>query len=140
MGTDIMRCSGLRAAAPVKVGKLYRFGQNSPRFPSDTPIGRSSHFVGWGHLVPSSSALSVRELLRESGVYPKLFAEIYSRPSRDSSDIGEAALVDARDAALGGHSNDEEHMGHLWGDVPALLVVAALLAFLTPRGAAAKPA
>jgi len=30
-----------------------------------------------------------------------------------------------------------EHMGHLWGDVPALLVVAAVLAFLTPRSAAA---
>ncbi len=33
-----------------------------------------------------------------------------------------------------------EHMGHLWGDVLALLVVAAVLALLTPRGAAAKPA
>ncbi len=32
-----------------------------------------------------------------------------------------------------------EHKGHLWGDVPALLVVAAVLALLTPRGAAAKP-
>jgi len=32
-----------------------------------------------------------------------------------------------------------EHMGHLWGDVLALLVVAAVLAFLTPKGAAAKP-
>ena len=31
-----------------------------------------------------------------------------------------------------------EHMGHLGGDVPALLVVALLLGFLTPRGAAAK--
>jgi hypothetical protein len=31
-----------------------------------------------------------------------------------------------------------EHMGHLWGDVPALLVVAAALAFLTPRAASAK--
>jgi hypothetical protein len=31
-----------------------------------------------------------------------------------------------------------EHMGHLWGDVPALFVVAAVLALLTPRGAAAK--
>jgi len=30
------------------------------------------------------------------------------------------------------------HMGHLWGDVPALLVVAAVLAVLTPRGAGAK--
>lgn len=27
-----------------------------------------------------------------------------------------------------------DHIGHLWGDVPALLVVAAVLAFLTPRG------
>jgi hypothetical protein len=31
-----------------------------------------------------------------------------------------------------------EHMGHLWGDVLALFVVAAVLAILTPRGAAAK--
>ena len=30
-----------------------------------------------------------------------------------------------------------EHMGHLWGDVPALLIVAAVLAFLMPRRAAA---
>lgn len=27
-----------------------------------------------------------------------------------------------------------EHAGHLWGDVPALLIVAAVLAFLMPRG------
>ena len=33
-----------------------------------------------------------------------------------------------------------EHIGHLWGDVLALLVVAGVLAFLTPRGAAAEPA
>jgi hypothetical protein len=33
-----------------------------------------------------------------------------------------------------------EHMAHLWGDVPALLVVAGVLALLTPRGAAADPA
>ena len=31
-----------------------------------------------------------------------------------------------------------EHMGHLWGDVLALFLVAAVLAILTPRGAAAK--
>jgi len=31
-----------------------------------------------------------------------------------------------------------ENMGHLWGDVLALFVVAAVLASLTPRGAAAK--
>jgi hypothetical protein len=35
---------------------------------------------------------------------------------------------------------NSEHMGHLWGDVLALLVVAAVLALLTPRGTAAKPA
>jgi len=33
-----------------------------------------------------------------------------------------------------------EHIGHLWGDVPALLLVAVVLALLTPRGAEAKPA
>jgi hypothetical protein len=33
-----------------------------------------------------------------------------------------------------------EYMGHLWGDVLALFVVAAVLALLTPRDAAAKTA
>jgi hypothetical protein len=33
-----------------------------------------------------------------------------------------------------------EHLGHLWGDVLALFAVAAVLALLTPRGTAAKPA
>jgi hypothetical protein len=33
-----------------------------------------------------------------------------------------------------------EHIGHLWGDVLALLLVAGVLALLTPRGAEAKPA
>jgi hypothetical protein len=33
-----------------------------------------------------------------------------------------------------------EHAGHLWGDVPALLIVAAGLALLTPRDAVAKAA
>ena len=31
-----------------------------------------------------------------------------------------------------------EHMGHLWGDVLGLFLVAVVLALLTPRGAAAK--
>ena len=35
---------------------------------------------------------------------------------------------------------NSEHMGHLWGDVLALFLVAAVLAILTPRGAAAKTA
>ena len=33
-----------------------------------------------------------------------------------------------------------EFRGHLFGDVPALLIVAAVLAVLTPRGAAARAA
>ena len=35
---------------------------------------------------------------------------------------------------------NSKHMGHLWGDVLALFVVAAVLALLTPKCAAAKPA
>jgi hypothetical protein len=31
-----------------------------------------------------------------------------------------------------------EHIAHLWGDVPALLVVAAVLAFLTRRATVAE--
>jgi len=31
-----------------------------------------------------------------------------------------------------------DQIAHLWGDVPALLIVAAFLAFLTPRGTAAS--
>ena len=33
-----------------------------------------------------------------------------------------------------------EHRGHLWGDVAALFLVAAVLALLTPRGTEAEPA
>ena len=33
-----------------------------------------------------------------------------------------------------------EHRGHLYGDVPALLLIAIVLALLTPRGEAAKVA
>jgi hypothetical protein len=33
---------------------------------------------------------------------------------------------------------NSEHMGHLWGDVLALFVVAAVLTILTPRGVSAK--
>ena len=32
-----------------------------------------------------------------------------------------------------------EHMGHLWGDVLGLFLVAVVFAFLTPRAAAADP-
>jgi len=32
-----------------------------------------------------------------------------------------------------------DQRAHLWGDVPALFLVAAVLALLAPRGAAAKP-
>ena|SRR5689334_350592 len=36
--------------------------------------------------------------------------------------------------------SNPQFRGHLWGDVLALFVVAAVLALLTPRGAIAKPA
>ena len=49
------------------------------------------------------------------------------------SSIAHAAIMAAQALA------NPEHMGHLWGDVPALLIVAAVLALLTPRSAAAKP-
>ena len=48
------------------------------------------------------------------------------------SSIVHAAIMAAQSLA------NPEHMGHLWGDVPALLIVAAVLALFTPRGAAAK--
>ena len=35
---------------------------------------------------------------------------------------------------------NSEDRAHLWGDVPALFVLAAVLALLTARGSAAKPA
>src|SRR4249919_1161203 len=50
------------------------------------------------------------------------------------SSVVHAAIMAAQALA------NPEHMGHLWGDVPALLVIAAVLALLTPRGVAAKPA
>jgi hypothetical protein len=48
------------------------------------------------------------------------------------SSVVHAAIMAAQALA------NPEHMGHLWGDVPALLVVAAVLALLTPRTAAAE--
>jgi hypothetical protein len=50
------------------------------------------------------------------------------------SSIVHAAIMAAQSLA------NPEHIGHLWGDVPALLILAAILALLTPRGATAKPA
>jgi hypothetical protein len=50
------------------------------------------------------------------------------------SSVVHAAIMAAQALA------NPEHMGHLWGDVPALLVIAAVLALLTPRTAAAESA
>jgi hypothetical protein len=50
------------------------------------------------------------------------------------SSVVHAAIMAAQALA------NPEHMGHLWGDIPALLVVAVVLALLTPRTAAAEPA
>jgi hypothetical protein len=48
------------------------------------------------------------------------------------SSVVHAAIMAAQALA------NPEHIGHLWGDVPALFVVAAVLALLTPRTAAAE--
>ena|SRR5215475_6566579 len=48
-----------------------------------------------------------------------------------------SSVVHAAVMALQALAN-HEYTGHLWGDVPALFVVAAVLALLTPRGVAAK--
>jgi hypothetical protein len=47
-----------------------------------------------------------------------------------------SSVVHAAIMAVQALANPEQ-IGHLWGDVPALLVVAAVLALLTPRGTAA---
>ncbi len=48
-----------------------------------------------------------------------------------------SSVVHAAIMAVQALANPDQ-IGHLWGDVPALLVVAAVLAFLTPRGTAAN--
>jgi len=50
------------------------------------------------------------------------------------SSVVHAAIMAAQALA------NPEQIAHLWGDVPALLVVAAVLALLTPRTAAAESA
>ena len=50
------------------------------------------------------------------------------------SSVAHAAVMAAQSLA------NPEHIGHLWGDVSALFVVAALLGFLIPRGAATETA
>jgi hypothetical protein len=47
-----------------------------------------------------------------------------------------SSVVHAAVMAVQALANPDQ-IGHLWGDVPALLVIAAVLAFLTPRGTAA---
>jgi hypothetical protein len=50
------------------------------------------------------------------------------------SSVVHAAIMAAQALA------NPDQVGHLWGDVPALLVIAAVLALLTPRVAAAESA
>ena len=50
------------------------------------------------------------------------------------SSVVHAAIMAAQSVA------NPEHMGHLWGDVLALFVVAGLLALLTPRSLTEIPA
>lgn len=46
-----------------------------------------------------------------------------------------SSVVHAAIMAVQALANPDQ-IGHLWGDIPALLIVAAVLAFLTPRGTA----
>jgi hypothetical protein len=48
------------------------------------------------------------------------------------SSVAHASIMAAQSLA------NPEHIAHLWGDVLALFLIAAVLAFLTPRGVAAK--
>jgi hypothetical protein len=50
------------------------------------------------------------------------------------SNVVHAAIMAAQALA------NPEQIGHLWGDVPALLVISAVLAFLTPRAATSESA
>jgi hypothetical protein len=50
------------------------------------------------------------------------------------SSVAHAGIMAAQSLA------NHEHIGHLLGDVPALLIIAGVLALLTPRGSAARPA
>jgi hypothetical protein len=50
------------------------------------------------------------------------------------SSVAHAGVMAAQSLA------NPEHIGHLWGDVTALFLVAALLGFLIPRGAATRTA
>jgi hypothetical protein len=48
------------------------------------------------------------------------------------SSVVHAAIMAAQALA------NPEHIGHLWGDVLVLLLIATVLALLTPRGASAE--
>jgi hypothetical protein len=96
--------------------------------------------VGWSwHTGPSHSLPHYLQMIL--GVYATLgiFLLIASRDPLANlsliwftvwSSVVYSAIMAAQALA------NPEQIGHLWGDVPALLVVAAVLGFLTPRTAA----
>ena len=129
--TDIVRIKYLRTALQA-VGVIFIVGIYS--LVVIWPSGWSWH-SGSSHHLPHYLQMIL-------GVYATLgiFLLIASRNPLANlsliwftvwSSIAHAGIMAAQ--AL----SNPEQTGHLWGDVPALLVVAAVLAFLTPRGSVA---
>jgi len=126
---EATRSKYLRAAL-VLVGLTFMFGIYT--FVIVWPSGWSWH-AGPSHHLPHYLQMIL-------GVYATLgvFLLIASRnPLAHLSLIWFtiwSSVVHAAIMAAQALTNPDQ-IGHLWGDVPALLVVAAVLAFLTPRRA-----
>ena len=125
---DIARIKYLRVALQA-VGVIFIVGIYS--FVVIWPSGWSWH-SGASHHLPHYLQMIL-------GVYATLgiFLLIASRNPLANlsliwftvwSSVAHAGIMAAQAMA------NPEQRGHLWGDVPALLVVAAVLALLTPRG------
>ena len=80
--------------------------------------------------LPDLGVLSMTECVG----FAKWIARSVKIPVILDGDTGHGGIMAVQSLA------NSEQMGHLWGDVLALFVVAAVLALLTPRGAATKPA
>src|SRR5215472_2023503 len=126
---DTARIKYLRVALQA-VGVLFSVGIYS--FVMIWPSGWSWH-SGPSHHLPHYLQMIV-------GVYATLgvFLLIASRNPLANlsliwftvwSNVAHAGIMAAQALA------NPEQIAHLWGDVPALLIIAAVLAFLTPRGA-----
>ena len=128
---DIARIKYLRVALQA-VGVIFIVGIYS--FVMIWPSGWSWH-SGSSHHLPHYLQMII-------GVYATLgiFLLMASRNPLANlsliwftvwSSVAHAGIMAAQALA------NPEQIGHLWGDVPALLVIAAVLAFLTPRSTVA---